>query len=305
MGVASICANLSDMALIGQLIFDGFAMGLIYVLLAAGNVLICSVNKVIMVCYGVFYTIGSYFMWWLFTHAGMPYFAATIFAAIGTGIVGVVSYVLAFQKHQMRITQGGFLATMIVSMGLNMVLSQLILIIFGTTSQSVPSVFPGRLSVFGVSINWDKVMLIVSGIAVTMGLFYVYRKTRIGRSMRAVAQDAEAASLQGIDANLVYMFSMGIACATAGLAGCLIAPSYGIDPSMGNNIVWTVMLMTMFGGKDSLPGAVIGGLVIGQILSFGQYYIGGIVQIIVFFVIGVLLYFRPNGLLGHYIDIGI
>lgn len=293
------------MQLVGQLIFDGFAMGLVYVILAAGNVLICSVNKMIFVAYGMFYTIGSYFIWAMVNFTSVPYFLSLLIAAVGTGLVACLSYVLVFKKHQLRITEGGFLATMIASMGLNMVLNQLILIVFGTTGKSVPAVFPGILSVFGAKIAYDKVMLIIVGILVTLILFYIYEKTRFGRAMRAVAIDSEAATLQGIKANSVYMLTLMLACAVAGLAGGILAPSYGISPSMGSNIIWTVQLMTMLGGMDSLLGAVVGGVAVGQLLSFGQYYIGGTIQVVVFLAIGIVLYFRPNGLLGRGIDIGI
>lgn len=293
------------MRLFFQLVFDGLAMGLVYVLLAAGNVLICSVNKIIMVSYGMFYTIGAYLTWYLSSTTAIPYGFIVLLATLGSGVVGVLAYILTLQKHQLRITEGGFLATMIVSMGLQIVLNQLILIIFGTEPHSVGTVFPGRLKIAGVSIAYDKVMMIVVGIVVTILLFIIFKKTRFGRAMRAVALDPYAASLQGIRANSVYCLTLGLACAVAGLAGCILAPSFGIESSMGSNVIWTVMLMTMLGGRDSLPGAVIGGLVIGELLAFGQYYIGGMIQVVVFLVIGVILYFRPNGLLGHHIEIGI
>lgn len=293
------------MRLFFQLIFDGLAMGLVYVLLAAGNVLICSVNKIIYVCYGMFYTIGAYFTWYLSANTALPYAVVVLIATFGSFLVGVIAYLLTIQKHQLRITSGGFLSTMIVSMGLQIVLNQLILIVFGTEPHSVSPVFPGRLNIRGVSISYDKVMMIAVGIVVTIILFFIYKKTRFGRAMRAVALDPDAAALQGIRSNNVYCLTMGLACAVAGLAGCILAPSFGVDTAMGSNVIWTVMLMTMLGGRDSLPGAVIGGLVIGELLAFGQYYIGGIIQLIVFLVIGIILYFRPNGLLGHHIEIGI
>jgi branched-chain amino acid transport system permease protein len=166
-------------------------------------------------------------------------------------------------------------------------------------------VFSGRFEVFGVIINVDKLALIIIGITVTLFLFWVYEKTNIGRAMRAVAFNDEVSSLHGINANWIYMLVIGIGTALAGFAGGIIAPSYGMSPTMGSNILWSVMLMTMLGGMDSLVGAVVGGAIIGQMLSFGQYYIGSTVQIIIFLAIGIVLYFKPAGLLGRGIDIGI
>jgi branched-chain amino acid transport system permease protein len=123
--------------------------------------------------------------------------------------------------------------------------------------------------------------------------------------MRAVAFLPEAASLRGINANIIFMVTLGMATALAGFAGGILAPVYNIHPQMGYNILWTVMLMVMLGGMDSLPGAVVAGVVIGQILSFGQYYIGGTVQIILFVIMGIILYFKPDGLLGRGVEVSI
>ena len=108
----------------------------------------------------------------------------------------------------------------------------------------------------------------------------------------------------GLTAEMIPMVALGIGTGLAGFAGGIIGPVYGMSLSMGQNVLWTVMLMGMLGGMDSLFGAVVGGIVIGQLLSFGQFYLGGVIQIIIFVVIGVILYFRPQGLLGRGIDIG-
>jgi branched-chain amino acid transport system permease protein len=115
----------------------------------------------------------------------------------------------------------------------------------------------------------------------------------------------EIASLHGINSNRVYLVTLALATGVAGLAGALLAPVYGIQADMGNNVIWTVLLMMMVGGMDSLFGAVVGGLVIGEMLSFGLYYLGGITQVILFVFIGIILYLKPAGLLGKGVDIGI
>jgi branched-chain amino acid transport system permease protein len=289
--------------LIGQLVFDGLAMGLVFVILATGLVLITSVNKILFMAFGMFYTIGAYTTWYAVSLLQIPYFIALVVGVLGAGIIGVLCYVLIFQR--LMHVEGGFLATLIASMGLLMVLSQGGILIFGTQPRSIPAVFPGMLHWFGINIPVAKLVLIGLGIAATLLLFLVYEKTALGRSMRAVSFQPEAAALQGIHTDRIYMMSIGIGTALAGIAGGILAPVYGITPQMGNDVVWTVMLMTMLGGMDSLLGAVAGGVVIGQLLSFGQFYIGSNIMIILFIFIGVVLYFKPNGLLGRGMDIGI
>jgi branched-chain amino acid transport system permease protein len=287
----------------GQLVFDGLATGLVFVILATGLVLIASVNKILFMAYGMFYTIGAYTTWYAVHNLSLPYFAGLVVGVIGSGILGILCYLLVFRRLQSL--EGGFLATLIASMGLMMVLSQGNLLVFGTQQRSIPSVFTGSIQVFGINMMNSKLALIGMGVAVCLILFWIYEKTAVGRSMRAVSYLPDAAALQGVNSNWIYMITLGLGTALAGIAGAIIAPSYGISPQMGNNVIWTVMLMTMLGGMDSLLGAVAGGVVIGQILSFGQFYIGGMVQIILFIFIGVVLYFRPTGLLGRGIDIGI
>lgn len=289
------------MSLIGQLIFDGFAMGLVFVILAGGMVLITGVTKILLIAYGMFYTIGAYTVWYSVQKMGLPYFISLPIGLLVAGSVGSICYILIFRR--LKFSEGGFLATLIGAMGLSLMLNQAGLLIYGTVPRSVPGIFKGRLVLGNVTISHDKLALIIMGITIVLVLFWVYEKTSIGRAMRAVSFDEEAAALQGINTDLIFLTTLGIGTALAGFAGGILAPSYGINPAMGNNILWTVILMCMLGGMDSLPGSVVAGALIGQMLSFGQYFIGGTVQIAVFVVIGIILYFRPQGLLGRGIGI--
>jgi branched-chain amino acid transport system permease protein len=290
-------------SVVGQLLFDGLVMGLVYVILAVGLVLITSVNKILFMAYGMFYTIGGFFTWFLIDQASLPYAIAAIIGAVCAAIVGVFSYLLIFQRLQK--SKGAFLATLIGSLGLMLVLNQGVLLTFGTIPRSISLPFKGVWNVAGVSIPQTKVLVVAVGVAITAIVFYVVMRTKVGRSMRTASFMPEIASLHGINSNRVYMVTLALATGTAGLAGALLAPVYGVQADMGNNVIWTVLLMMMVGGMDSLFGAVVGGLVIGEMLSFGLYYLGGITQVILFVFIGIILYLKPAGLLGKGVDIGI
>ena len=287
----------------GQLVFDGLTIGLIYVILAAGLVLILSVAEIFFIAYGQFYMIGAYVVWYAVSNLNLPYFPALILGVVATGILGILSYILIFQWIQR--TEGRFLSTITAALGLSLILGQGGLLILGTTPKSIPTVFHGMFTYRGISFGVDKLALIAMGIIVTLLLFWIYEKKGIGRAMRAVSLMPEVASLQGINPNRIYIITLGIGTALAGFAGGILAPSYGINPSMGTNIISSILLMTMLGGMDSLLGAVVGGLVVGLVLSFGQYYIGGTVQIVLFVIIGVVIFFRPAGLLGRRTDLGV
>jgi branched-chain amino acid transport system permease protein len=290
------------MDIVGQLVFDGLAMGLVYVILAGGFVLVLSVTQIFYIAYGMFYMVGAYAVWYGASVIHLPYFACLFIAPLLTAMLGMLTYILVF--HRLRFAEERFLSTITAALGVSLMMSQGGLLIFGTVPRSIPAIIPGMISIMGANVSTDKIVLIGLGIAVTLFLFVVYEKTSIGRAMRAVSYLPETASLQGVNTNRVYTVTMGISCAVAGFAGGIIAPSYGLVPEMGQNVLLPVLLMCMLGGMDSLFGAVIGGLVVGQVLSFGQFFIGSSSQIVLFLVIAVVIFFRPNGLLGRKGDFG-
>ena len=291
-----------DFSLIGQLFYNGLTIGLIYVILGAGLVLILSVSEIFFVAYGQFYLIGAYMAWYAVKQLNLPYFAGLVFAVIATTALGILLYVLIFKR--IRRMKWRILSTITAALGISLVLGQGSLLIFGTIPRSIPAVFTGRYNIGGVLIGMDKVALIIMGVCVTLLIFWIFEKTTLGRSMRSVSFNPEVSNLMGINSDQIYMLTLGLGCALAGFAGAIIAPSYGIYPEMGNNILLPVLLMINLGGMDSLLGALVGGLVVGQVLSFGQFYIGGTVQIYLFIIIFVVLYFRPAGLLGRRSNIG-
>jgi branched-chain amino acid transport system permease protein len=284
-------------SLIAQLLIDGTCAGLLYVILAGGLVLIQSVSGIFFIAYGQFFMIAAYVTYGLIVILHAPFIVALAVAVIVTALLGVASYVLVFRN--IRLSERQFLSAIVIAMGLMLVLGQSGLILFGTSNRSVPSVFNGMLEFGDVIVPFEKVMIMSATIVVVLLLFFMYHKTSIGRAMRAVACQPDAAVVSGISIKRVYLITMGIAGALAGFAGAIIAPSYGINPSMGNNALLTVLLVSMLGGMDSLAGTVVGGLVFGILLSFGQFYFPEVAQILLYSAIGIIIFLRPQGLLGR------
>ncbi|MCX8031927.1 MAG: branched-chain amino acid ABC transporter permease [Thermoleophilia bacterium] len=290
------------MSVILQLAFDGLTIGLIYVILAAGLVLILSVTEIFFVAYGQFYMWGAYVTWYIVDRFNLNYFLGLLTAIAATMVFGLGSYLLIFRRMQR--TENRFLVTVTGALGISLILAQAVLVVFGTQPKSIPGVFKGAFDIGQVHFEVKKLALIGMGVLVTLALFLIYERTKLGRAMRAVALDADTAALYGINPTRIYLLTMGIGCALAGLAGGLLAPAYNLSSGMGNNVIASVLLMTMLGGMDSLLGAVVGGLIVGQILSFGQYYTGQMSVVYLFLFIGLVIYFRPNGLLGRRTDMG-
>jgi branched-chain amino acid transport system permease protein len=286
-----------------QLAFDGLTIGLIYVILAAGLVLILSVTEIFFVAYGQFYMWGAYIAWYSVDRFHLPYLVGVVVAVVAAGVFGLASYVLIFRRMQRA--ENRFLITVTAALGISLILAQAVLLVFGTQPKSIPNVFTGAFDIGGVHMEAKKLALIAMGIVVTVVLFLVYEKTRLGRAMRAVSLNAEVAAIHGINPTRIFLLTMGLGCALAGLAGALLAPAYNVSSGMGDNVIASVLLMTMLGGMDSLLGAVFGGLVVGQILSFGQYYVHQMNVVYLFLFIGVVIYFRPNGLLGRRTNLGV
>jgi len=296
-------------SVLGQLVIDGLAMGVVYVLLASGFNLILSTPRILFIAYGECYMLGAYIVWYLMVPYNLPFFVALPAAMIATAILGGIIYRLIFQHIQYKERQ--FLTNIVASIGLMMLMAQGAFFVFGTESRGLPSVFSGMLNIGDVRISVEKLVLIVLTLAVLIGLHLFLQKTKVGRAMRAVSFSADVAALQGVNPTVTYMATMMVGCALAGFAGGIMAPVFALSPTMGG-ITLLVLLVVMLGGIGSMPGAILAGLILGLTLSFGQFfgsdigaYIGargsggGLAQIFFFIVIGVILFFRPGGLLGQ------
>ncbi len=286
------------LSLFGQLIFDGLGMGLIYVLLATGFVMILSIPRVLFVAYGQFYTIGAYAVWGGVTLLKLPFFVSLIGAMIIAAVLGALSYRLVFHYLLHR----HFLSGIVAAIGIMMALQQAALVVFGPHARGMPSVFPGIVEFWGIRISLEKLVLMLLTLVIITGLYYFLMKTKTGRAMRAVSFNSDVAALMGINTTVAYMSAFIVGCALAGLAGGVMAPVYAVSPDMGG-IILTVLLVVMLGGMSSITGAALGGIILGITLSFGYYFVGGgWAQIILFLIIGVVIFFRPGGLLGEVIE---
>jgi branched-chain amino acid transport system permease protein len=275
-------------------------MGLVYVLMSSGFNLVMAVPNIIFIAFGEFYMLAAFIVWYVEVPAGISYFLAVPIAVIATAILGALSYVFVFRPLQFRKNQ--FLTNIIAGVGLMLILGQAALMLFGTEARGVPSVFSAVYDVGGVRISLEKAVVIVISVVVLLVLHLMLQKTRTGRAMRAVSFRPDVAALQGVNADRIFMVAMIIGCALAGFAGAIMAPIFGVDLGMAEN-GFLVMLVVMLGGVGSMPGAILGGLVFGMTLSYGQYYIGsGESQILFFVVILIILLFKPGGILGKNIE---
>jgi len=280
--------------LLVQALLNGFGLAMVYVLVALGLTLIFSILEIINFAHGEFYMLGGYVTYYVFAVFGLNYFATLGFAILAVGLAGVVAERLIF-----RYLRGKTLNAFIVSLGLLWVMQASAQLSFGVLDKPVPSAFSGIVRAFGLVISVERLVVSLSAIVLIAALYLFLRWSRPGRAMRAMAQDADAAALQGVDIELVSALGFGIGCALAGGAGGLLAPVFAVSPAMGALPVVKAFIIIIIGGMGSLPGAVVGGLLLGSVEGLGSLFMGSAaVNVLGFLVVILVLLVRPRGLFG-------
>jgi branched-chain amino acid transport system permease protein len=280
--------------LLVQALLNGFGLAMVYVLVALGLTLIFSILEIINFAHGEFYMLGGYVTYYVFAVFGLDYFATLGLAILAVGLAGVVAERLIF-----RHLRGKTLNAFIVSLGLLWVMQASAQLSFGVLDKPVPSAFSGIVRAFGLVISVERLVVSLAAVVLIAALYLFLRWSRPGRAMRAVAQDADAAALQGVDIELIAALGFGIGCALAGGAGGLLAPVFAVSPAMGALPVVKAFIIIIIGGMGSLPGAVVGGLLLGSVEGLGSLFMGSAaVNVLGFLVVILVLLVRPRGLFG-------
>lgn len=277
---------------------NGVMLGLNYGLIALGLSLIFGIMGIVNFAHGEMYMLGGYVAYFLVGRFGFNFFATIIAGVVIVGLLGILFEKILFRPLTTRPKEA--LTSLIAAVGLAWVLQMLAVICFGELDRNVPSAFKGIINMGGVVITKERLATIMIAIVLVLMLNLFLLRTRIGKAIRAVAQDKEAAALQGIQVSHISALSFGIGCALAGAAGVLMAPIFGVSPFLGGEVILKAFLVVILGGMGSIPGAMLGGLVLGFIESFGSlFFTVPTVSAITFILIIIILIVRPQGLLGH------
>jgi branched-chain amino acid transport system permease protein len=192
------------------------------------------------------------------------------------------------------------LTSLIAAVGLAWVFQMLAMIFFGEQDKDIPTVFKGIIRFGGMMITWERFAAILIGIGLVLLLNLFLLKTKFGKAIRAVAEDKEAAALQGIQVARISSLSFGIGTGLAAAAGAIIAPIFIVSPSMGGEVILKAFLVVILGGMGSIPGAMLGGLVLGFLESYGGLFFSvPVMSVMTFTLIILILIVRPQGLLGR------
>ena len=285
-----------DSATLVQSIVNGLMAGCIYILVAIGLALLLSVMGIVQLAHGEIYMLGGYLTYFFCNIAGLHYLLALPIATLLIGVLGILIEKAFFRPFR----HGDLAPTVILSLGLMLLLQTTAVVTFGGSTKVLTTPFPGIISIAGVIISQERLILILISIVFVTGLFLLLHKTEIGRTMRAVSQDMDAALLLGISVDRVSSFAMFLGCALAATAGGLMGAIFSLSPFMGGFALMKGIAVIVLGGMGSIIGAVIGGFIIGLIDGIVPPLLGvEMASTIGFIAIILILLFRPQGIMGQ------
>ncbi|MBW3098180.1 branched-chain amino acid ABC transporter permease [Pseudohoeflea coraliihabitans] len=285
-----------------QLILTSLQIGAVYILFSLGLTIIFGVMRIVNFAHGHLFAVSALVVAtvvsWLAAR-GFPVLPAYLLAVVaGVAVsmaLGYVMYVFGFKYFQ-RDMVGSF----ILSIGLVLLLDGILLEIFGGAVRPVPEILPGNAEILGASVTIQRLFLCAMAILITAILYWALTKTKLGKALRAVSLDHEAAMLQGVPYNRMALAGFMIAAALAALAGALIAPISIVTPVIGADYLIKGFIAVIVGGLGSIPGAILGALFVAAIETFGGFYLDPTsATIAIFVLVIVVLLVRPKGLLGH------
>ena len=278
-----------------QIVINGLAMGASLALVSIGLTLIFSILRVTNFAHGVLYMLGAYTIVYLSGVLGWNYFVALIVAGIVLALVGLILEVALFSRFHGKLLEGAVMA-----IGVALFIEAAAWIVFGGNPKSAPAPFPGVWNLGGIILHKHRIFVMAAS-AFLVGLLYLFvGYSRYGRAMRAMQQNAYAASLQGIDVGRISILTFMIGGALAGLAGGLMAPLQMMLPNMGSAPLLLAFVVIILGGMGSVGGALLAAIFIGMVQSVvislwtPQLALG-----VSFFLAMLILLVRPKGLFGH------
>lgn len=278
-----------------KIVINGLTSSLVYILMALGFTLIFGIMRIVNFAHGELYMIAAFLVYVLAGSLGWNYYLVVILAAVTVGLFGA-----ALERVLFRPFIGRELNGMIMALAVSITLQAAAFILFGPEDHSVERPVSGVIQMGTVMVPRDRLAVGLIALFI-LGLFYLFmRYTKAGLAMRAVVQDEEIASIHGVRPRIIYPLAFGLGGVLAGFAGALMAPIYTIYPYMGAQPMLKAFIVVILGGLGSIPGAVLGGVVLGLAESVFATLINSTVATMVSFaIVVVILLIKPTGLLGR------
>ncbi|MGL5271706.1 MAG: branched-chain amino acid ABC transporter permease [Selenomonadaceae bacterium] len=281
-----------------QQIINGLAQGSIYSLVGIGFALIFGVLGLVHFAHGEVYMLGAFLGFILITVFHLNVLAALLLAIVGAALLGILVEAVAFRP----LRKAPDVAPMVCTLGLSVVLQNVAMIVLGSDTKSVPDVFDGSVfPFFSAQLSVPQIIIFVTALVLMVLLQLLLYRSKLGRAIRATAQNKDAAALMGVNINRVISATFAIGSGLGGAAGVLVGLYYNaFYPTMGFMAGLKAFVATVLGGLTSVPGAVLGGLILGVTENIGAAYISsGYRDLIAFAILILVLLIKPSGLFGR------
>lgn len=295
-------------AVLRQAAVTGVLIGGVYGLVAMGLTLIFGVLDIINFAHGALLTIAMYVSFVMFDRFGVDPYLSILVAAPVLFVVGILVQRLLIHPARNAPAHNQLLLTL----GLALFIENLLLVLFTATPRSIRLEYGRGLTDFGLfamdfpirlagtTITLPKLAAFVFALFLTLGLYLLLQRTDLGKAIRATAQNRQGAALVGIDISRINMITFGLGSACVGAAGAIVLPFLAVDPTAGNAFNITAFVIVVLGGMGSIPGALLGGLIIGLTQEMAVVFAPSSTKLLGVFVVFILvLLFRPQGLLGR------
>ncbi len=283
--------------MIMQIIINGLLIGGLYATIGIGFSLVWGVMRVINLTHGGMIMLGAYISYTLFEYAKVDPFLSIPISMLVLYFLGIF-----LERYVVDpIIKSGIFMTITLTFGLEMILENIILLIWSGNYRSITTFYSGNSFDFlGATVSIVRFFMFIAAIAITIILYLFMYKTKIGSAIRATALNREGAQMVGVNISKVYRITFGVGAALAGASGALLSSVYTISPSMAASLIGKAFIVTVLGGLGSVNGAIFGGIVLGLAESFGSEYIGtGFQEATGFILLVLVLALRPQGLLGR------
>jgi branched-chain amino acid transport system permease protein len=281
-----------------EVLITGITIGIVYYLIAVGFTLCYGVGRVLNYSYGSFFTWGAYMAWVIAVgYSRLNYFLVFVIVLPIMFLFGVAVDRVVIRPLRSR-PEFDF-SVLLATLGLAVFLDNLVLVIFGPRTKSLPAFLEGSVSIGGFTISWQLMVMFIFALVVAVALFVFMAKTRTGMSMRAVAQDPTGARIVGIPLNRVFAITFGMSTMLCGAGGILLAPRFFMTPLGGWTFLVKALIIVIAGGLGSLRGTLYASFLLGILEAIVGWQLGLLwVMPFWFIVLFVILLVRPAGLFG-------
>ncbi|WHX38542.1 branched-chain amino acid ABC transporter permease [Mesobacillus sp. AQ2] len=287
------------MEILVQQLFNGLTIGSVYALVALGLTLVYGILHIPNFAHGALYMMGGYITLMMMVQYGLHYWLAILVSVIAVGLIGVLMERLVF--HPLR--HAPPIHDKIAAIGILLFLEAFAQFIWGADYQMMPTPYGQVVQVFGLTFTMQRLLIIIAAIGVMVLLYLFLKKTFTGATIIAMSQERDGANLVGINTNRVAMLTFLISGGLAAIASSLAAPINLVFPGMGQLVILKAFVIIILGGMGSIPGAIIGGYILGFSESLGATYISNDYKdIIAFILLVIILTVKPTGLFakgGH------